>query len=144
MQDAEAIGAARLLGAPRERPYRATPAGEQRDKIATFQLIELHLTTTRADTGRRISNQQGSVSGLKAIVATSQVVGQAALRPSWVIRDRLEPAAGPAVSAMPPKAEVKSGHWRHRPGPSRVDDAVVGVIQARTNPHWPRANESTP
>ena len=23
-------------------------------------------------------------------------------------------------------------------------DAVVGVIQARTNPHWPRANESTP
>ena len=52
-----------------------------------------------------------------------------------VIRDRLEPAAGPAVSAMPPKAEVKSGHWRHRPGPSRVDDAVVGVIQARINPH---------
>ena len=29
----------------------------------------------------------------------------------WVIRDRIEPAASPAMSAMPPpKAEINSGH----------------------------------
>jgi hypothetical protein len=28
----------------------------------------------------------------------------------WVIRDRVEPAARPAMSAMPPKAEINSGH----------------------------------
>ena len=28
----------------------------------------------------------------------------------WVIRDGIEPAASPAMSAMPPKAEVNSEH----------------------------------
>jgi hypothetical protein len=32
----------------------------------------------------------------------------------------------------------------HRPGPLRVDDAVVGVHQARIDPHWLRADQSTP
>jgi hypothetical protein len=31
-------------------------------------------------------------------------------RPLGVIRDRVEPAASPVVSAMPPKAEVVSEH----------------------------------
>jgi hypothetical protein len=32
--------------------------------------------------------------------------------PLRVIRDWLEPAAGPAMSVVPPKAVVKSGQWR--------------------------------
>ncbi len=48
----------------------------------------------------------------------------------WVIRDRVEPAASPAMSVIPPKAEVNSEHWRPRYGPCRVDDTAVGVIQA--------------
>jgi hypothetical protein len=30
--------------------------------------------------------------------------------PKWVIRDRVEPVASPAKSAMPPKAEVNPEH----------------------------------
>ena len=49
---------------------------------------------------------------------------------SWVIRDRVEPAAGPVTSGMLPKAEVKSEHSRHSDGPLLVDGAVRDVIQA--------------
>jgi hypothetical protein len=33
--------------------------------------------------------------------------------PLWVIRDRVEPAASPAMSVIAPKAEVNSGRWRY-------------------------------
>jgi hypothetical protein len=39
-------------------------------------------------------------------------------------RDRVEPAAIPAMSAMAPKAELNSEDWRHRHGPLRVDLAA--------------------
>ena len=52
------------------------------------------------------------------------------LRPKGVIRDRVEPAASPAMSAMAPKAEVNSEHWRLRDGLLRVDGTAVDVIQA--------------
>src|SRR5229473_6052526 len=50
--------------------------------------------------------------------------------PHWVICDRVEPAASPAMSAMPPKAEVNSEHSRKRHRPLRVDGAARDVIQA--------------
>ena len=34
-----------------------------------------------------------------------------------VIRDRVEPVASPAISAMPSKAEVDRDHWRHLDAP---------------------------
>jgi hypothetical protein len=34
-------------------------------------------------------------------------------RPLSVIRDRVEPAASPAMSVIAPKAEVNSGRWRY-------------------------------
>jgi hypothetical protein len=43
---------------------------------------------------------------------------------------RWEAAASPAMSAMPPKAEVSSEHWRLRDGLLWVDGAAVDVIQA--------------
>jgi transposase len=45
------------------------------------------------------------------------------------IRDRAEPAASPAISAVP-KAEVNSGYNRERHRPSGVDGAARDVIQA--------------
>ena len=47
-----------------------------------------------------------------------------------VIRDRVEPAASPAMSAMPPKAEANSGHQRRSDGLLRLDRAAVDMIQA--------------
>jgi hypothetical protein len=43
------------------------------------------------------------------------MVERQAKLPLWVIRDRVKPAASPAMSAMPPKAEVDSEHraWTH-------------------------------
>ena len=35
---------------------------------------------------------------------------------AWVIRDRVEPAASPAMSAMTPKAEVNSERSGHATG----------------------------
>jgi hypothetical protein len=51
------------------------------------------------------------------------------VRPHWVIRDRVEPVASPAVSAMPPKAEVNSEHERASDGALRVGGAARDVIQ---------------
>src|SRR5882757_8525671 len=47
-----------------------------------------------------------------------------------VIRDRAEPTASPAMSAMGPKAEVNSEHERLRDGLLRVEGTAVDVIQA--------------
>jgi putative transposase of IS4/5 family DUF4096 len=47
-----------------------------------------------------------------------------------VIHDRPEPAAGSAMSVVPPKAAVKSGQWICRDGPLWVDRAAVEAIQA--------------
>src|SRR5882757_454402 len=57
--------------------------------------------------------------------------------PSWVIRDRLEPAASPAMSAVPPKAEeVRYGATCQRTmGPTRLATiascAGVSVFRSR-------------
>jgi len=50
--------------------------------------------------------------GLVAIVTVSTSFASARLGspPKWVNRYRCEPAAGLAMSAMPPKAEVNSEH----------------------------------
>jgi hypothetical protein len=51
--------------ARRERPRRRT--AEQRDELATLQLIKLHPIPHRAGTARgRISKPEGSVSGYRA------------------------------------------------------------------------------
>ena len=47
--------------------------------------------------------------------------------PIWVIRDRLEPAASPAISAVPPKAEVNSELHRL---PDDILSAVGGHLHA--------------
>jgi hypothetical protein len=44
-----------------------------------------------------------------------------AKRRLWVIHDRVEPAASPAMSAMPSKAEVNSEHDRLGDKPLRRD-----------------------
>jgi hypothetical protein len=41
--------------------------------------------------------------GLEPVCTTARRVARL---PKWVIRDRVEPVASPAKSAMPPKAEV--------------------------------------
>src|SRR5436190_23467624 len=47
-----------------------------------------------------------------------------------VIRDRGDPAAGPGMSVIAPKAEVNSGRWRRCGGLLRVDGFDRAVIQA--------------
>jgi hypothetical protein len=42
---------------------------------------------------------------------------------------RIEPAAIPATSAVPPKAEVNSEHYLLRHGPLRFDGIAVDMIQ---------------
>jgi hypothetical protein len=48
------------------------------------------------------------------------------------------PATSPAMSAMPPKAEVYSEHWRLRDGPLRVDGTAIRIwLQMSPRPRHP-------
>ena len=73
MQDAEAIGAAGLLRARRERPRRRR-AAEKRDELASLQLIELHSASPPAKVGLQDIElamvSQGRAGALKARART--------------------------------------------------------------------------
>jgi hypothetical protein len=57
-----------------------------------------------------------SVSGVSAVFATAQVVAAKIGCLLRTIRYQDDPAASPAMSAVPPKAEVNSERWRLRYG----------------------------
>jgi hypothetical protein len=60
----------------------------------------------------------------------------AARLPQRVIRDRVEPAASPAMSAMPPKAEVNSEDYRSSHSNEAIQESATTLITfAKTTPN---------
>ena len=74
------------------------PAYGTQQGIGTFNLASLPQT---CESGQRRRNER--------CFCAAKDLSRPCL--NWVIRDRAEPASGRAMSAMPPKAEVKSGSW---------------------------------